>query len=198
MRAHDRNSTAGWAHRVAVAAAWAAFALLVPSTALAGDPKFSAFDVQTVFYISKSDDRNRVDYGIHLDAGCTPVGNDAVFQYWREFEHSPPVRTHGLGMFEYIPYGISEQRTTHRTSSGASHEMKLRQFDKLPIRISTKKGTDGRCSAEARTVINNKDCVFAYAYVKLRKGGLAPSVEYIDLHGRDVGSGQEVVERLRK
>ena len=37
------------------------------SDAKAGEPPFGRFDVRTVFYISKSDDHNRVDYGIHLD-----------------------------------------------------------------------------------------------------------------------------------
>lgn len=184
--------------RVGISGALFAFTLLLPSRAGARDPKFSPFDVPTVFYISKSDDRNRVDYGIHLDQSCTPVGDDAVFQYWREFENSPPVRVHGLGMFEYIPYGISEQRTTLRTASGARHAIKLRQFDKTPILIVTAKGADGRCSAQAHAVVGGKECIFTYAYVRLRKSGLTPSVEFIDLHGRDVGSGQEVQERLRK
>jgi hypothetical protein len=198
MHVGDGSPRAALAPRVITSTALVAFSLLIPSHALARDPKFSAFDVQTVFYISKSDDRNRVDYGIHLDANCAPVGDDAVFQYWREFENSPPVRVHGLGMFEYIPYGISEQRTISRTSSGGSHTIKLRQLDKMLIRIVTQRGADGRCSAEARTVINRKECVLIFAYVKLRKGGLAPSVDYIDLHGRDVSTGQEVLDRLQK
>ena len=198
MRVGHDGPRAASAARVILSTALVAFSLLLPSHALARDPKFSAFDVQTVFYISKSDDRNRVDYGIHLDASCAPVGDDAVFQYWREFERSPPVRVHGLGMFEYIPYGISEQRTISRTSSGGSHTIKLRQLDKMLIRVVSQKGADGRCSAEARTVISSKECVLIFAYVKLRKGGLAPSVDYIDLHGRDVSTGQEVLGRLQK
>jgi Domain of unknown function (DUF4833) len=198
MRVDGCHSRARLAHRIGLSAPLVAFSLLMPSHARARDPKFSPFDVPTVFYISKSDDRNRVDYGIHLDQSCMPVSEDSVFQYWREFENSPPVRVHGLGMFEYIPYGISEQRTISRTSSGASLAIKLRQFEKMPIRISTKKEADGRCDAEARAVIGGKERVLMYVYVKLRGGGFAPSVDYLDLHGRDVGTGQEVLERLRK
>lgn len=184
--------------RTAVFAALFAASLLVAPDAEAGQPQFSAFDVQTVFYISKSDDRNRVDFGIHLDEHCIPLGKSAVFPYWREFENSPPVRVHGLGLFEYIPYGISEQRTIRRTSSGGTHWMKLRQLDKLPISITTKKEADGHCSSEARAVINGKEAMLTYAYVKLGRGGLTPSVEYVDVHGKDLESGQEIYDRIRK
>lgn len=33
-----------------------------------------ANDVQTTFFIAKSDDRNRVDYGMRLDTNRAPVG----------------------------------------------------------------------------------------------------------------------------
>jgi hypothetical protein len=179
------------------AAVFAAF-LFLTSEAGAEQPTFSAFDVQTVFYISKSDDRNRVDYGIRLDDRCIPVGNSAVFPYWREFENSPPVRVHGLGLFEYIPYGISEQRTIRKTSTGGTHFMKLRQLDKLPISITTKKEADGHCSSETRAVINGKEAMLTYAYVRLGRGGLTPRVEYVDVHGKDLETGQDIYDRIRK
>jgi hypothetical protein len=49
----------------------------------------------TLFFISKSDDENRVDYGMRLDSKCAPYGDESVFPYWREFEPLPPVRTSG-------------------------------------------------------------------------------------------------------
>jgi len=44
-----------------------------PSSAHA-DPHFGPHDVATVFYVSKSENRNRVDYGLHLDADCHAQG----------------------------------------------------------------------------------------------------------------------------
>src|ERR1700742_2238673 len=159
--------------------------------ARAEEPTFQRFDVPTVFYISKSDDRNRVDYGIRLDATCAPRAGDAVFQYWREFEKAPPVRIHPLGALEYIPYGISEQRTVRRTAEGAVQYMKLRQFPKTPIDIFTRREADGRCVSQARAAINGKECQLDYVYVQLEKGGLFPSVAFVDVHGRDLETGQE-------
>lgn len=171
---------------------------ILPGSASAGDTDFGANDLPTVFYISKSDDKNRVDYGIRLDGRCAPAKDDAVWPYWREFENAPPVRIHALGTFEYVPYGISEQRSIRKTVNGGIHLMKLRQFDKTPIGIVTKKEADGKCSSQARAIINGKESELLYIYVKLGKGGITPTVEYVDVHGKDLDTGAEIQERMRK
>jgi hypothetical protein len=183
---------------VGVFAGCAAALLCQTTPGGAREPAFLKCDVPTVFYISKSDDRNRVDYGIHLDEHCVPVGNDAVFPYWREFENSPPVRVHTLGMFEYLAYGISEQKTITRTPTGGVYLVRLRQLDKTPVGIITAKGPDGHCTSQARSQINGREAELVYVYVKLRAGGFTPSVEYVDLHGRDLESHLGVSERIRK
>ena len=80
---------------------------VLPGSASAGDTDFGPNDLQTVFYISKSDDKNRVDYGMRLDSHCAPFGQDPVFPYWREFEPPPPVRTKPMGAFSKLGYGVS-------------------------------------------------------------------------------------------
>jgi hypothetical protein len=192
MAAHRR-----WI-RASVLSALLGAALLRPSDACAEPPTFSQFDIPTVFYISKSDDHNRVDYGIHLDAQCVPTSDHAVFQYWRVFEKSPPVRVLALGTLDYMAYGISEQQTLRRTPSGAVHFMRLRQFQKTPIDIVTTKSADGRCSSQARTAINRKESELTSVFVNLGKSFLIPSVEFIDVFGKDLQSGQDVSERIRK
>ena len=185
-------------HRIAMFALVGA-ALLPATDAEAQDPQFGANDIPTVFYISKSYDKNRVDYGIRLDGRCAPVRDEAVFQYWRHFQ--PPdngTQTHLLGTFEYIPYGISEQRSLHKTLTGGVHLMKLRQFDKTPIAIITKKEADGKCTSQARAVINGKESELTYIYVKLGKGGLVPSVDWVEVHGKDLETGADIVARMNK
>lgn len=49
------------------------------SRAPASELRFGANDLQTLFFISKSDDRNRVDYGMRLDSRCAPYGEEPVF-----------------------------------------------------------------------------------------------------------------------
>ena len=172
--------------------------LFAMSNAIASEPPFGPFDVRTVFFVSKSDDHNRVDYGIHLDAHCVPTQDEAVYIYWREFEKAPPVRVHGPGMLDFIGYGISEQRLLLKTPTVGVHYVKLRQLPQMPVQIITTQGADGRCTAQARSTIGGKDRELSFAYVKLGSTFPTPSVEYVEVHGKDLETGQEVVERLRK
>jgi len=164
-------------------------------TALADDPSFGPHDVQTLFSITKSDDRNRVDYAMRLDASCAPVGQDPVFPYWREFEKSPPVRTKPMGAFSKMGYGIATQRTLRRTPTGSDHTIRLRQVER-PLFITTTKGVDGRCSALVRTKIAGVEYAgLRSIYVKL-SGPL--SVAYIDIQGQNLATGQHLEERIRR
>jgi hypothetical protein len=168
--------------------------LAFASPVLADDIQFSPSDVATVFFISKSDDRNRVDYGIRLGADCVPVGNSAVFGYWREFEKSPPVRLSGLSLLDRIPYGISSQGLVSRTATSAEYFVRLKQFERT-IAIATKKEADGTCSATPRAKINGAVAQLVYVYAKLA----GPfSVDYIDIHGKDFTTGAAIVERANK
>ncbi len=186
------------APRHGVVAVLAGLSVVVASDARAGQPPFGRYDVQTVFFISKSDDHNRVDYAIHLDEHCVPTQDDAVYFYWREFEKAPPVVVHTPGMFDSIAYGISEQKTLVRAANVGLQALKLRQLPGTPIQIITTEGPDGRCKAQARAAINGKDSELSFAYVKLARGGFTPSVDYVDIHGKDLETGQEVIERRRK
>ena len=148
-------------------------------------------DIATVFFISKSDDRNRVDYGMRLDENCVPLAN-AVFPYWREFE--PKERTHPLGTFEHRAYGIAVQRLVSRNPTGAEYLVKLKQLDR-PITITTSKASDGACVAVAYTQIDNVGSAeFSHAFAQL--GGFL-SVDYVEIRGRDTRTGTRVAERIK-
>jgi hypothetical protein len=167
----------------------------VPQTVLASDPSFGPHDVETLFFIAKSDDRNRVDYGMRLDANCAPAGEDPVFPYWREFERSPPVRTKSMGMFAKMGYGISAQRTLRRSPTGGEHVIQLKQVERV-LFITTTKGADGHCSALVRTKIAGLEYAeLRSIYVKL-SGPL--SVAYIDIKGQNLATKQPLEERLRR
>jgi hypothetical protein len=169
------------------------FVLAVACTACAGrsPSELARRDVATVFFISKSDDHNRVDYGMRLDHDCVPP-RDAVFPYWHEFE--PKERTHPLGAFEDRAYGIDEQHLVSRTAHSADYVVKLKRFDR-PITITTVQSRDGTCSARARMTIDSvANAEFSDAFAQL--GGLL-SVDYIELHGRDSKTGAAVAERIK-
>jgi hypothetical protein len=188
------RATSSWVHRVALGAVVAGVTLAKAPPAHAAEVVFGPNDVPTVFFISKSDDKNRVDYGIRLDARCAPVDDDALIVYWREFEKAPPVRTHPLSMLEYIPYGIAEQHRVQRASSGGDYTLRLKQFGR-PIVILTQKAPDGRCSAKARSTVNGAKAELLSVYAKL--AGVL-SVDYIDLFGKDLETGAPLTERIKK
>jgi len=178
---------------------WRQSLLCVFVMTFAGDVRadsipFGPHDVETVFFIDKSVGRNRVDYGIHLDDHCAPTNDGAMFPYWRLFESSPTTRS-SLGVFEYVGYGLSEQRLVHRTQTGGDQLMRLKQLDR-PILVTTKKEADGHCSAIARArVAGVEGAVLASVYVKL-SGPL--SVDYIDIHAKHPQTGADLVERVNK
>jgi hypothetical protein len=167
-------------------------ALLTAATAQAVFPAFGANDVPTVFFISKSDGANRVDYGIHLDATCSAANDEAVVPYWRQFE-PPPVHTKALGMFARMGYGIAAQRAVKRGPAGGDYALRLKQVGR-PIGIATRRGENGRCIATARTTISGVNAELSSIYVKL-SGPL--SVEYIEVKGRDFRTGKLLIERIK-
>lgn len=180
--------------RRALAPALGVAVALASAEAHAADPAFGPNDVATAFFVSKSDDRNRVDYGVRLDADCAPSGEAPVFPYWREFENSPPVRTHSLGWIEYLGYGISEQRITRPEGGGAEIAIRLKAVARDLV-IAIKKGADGKCQATVRcTLAGISGAQLSSAHIKLRR---ALSVEYIELFGREPATGASVVERIR-
>lgn len=182
---------------------WGAAGLLTVGMALSaapaaarGVPVFGPHDVETVFFIDKTDDKNRADYGLRLDADCVPVGKDPLFPYWRVFENAPPVRTLNLGWWEYVAYGLSEQRIVTRSSSGVLLRVQLKQLAR-PIDILVRRSDDGRCSAVARTTIAGQSgAEFVSVHVTLSK--VIKKVLYVDVFGRAAEGQQPVSERLSR
>jgi hypothetical protein len=167
--------------------------VLLQTASSHAEPSFSTFDVPTVFFINKSDDKNRVDYGMRLDEQCRPRSDEAVFPYWREFEQAPPVRTHPLKSIEYMAYGISAQKRVRSTADGAEYLVRLKQLDR-PVVIFTRKGANGGCEATARTTIANVDRAELRS-VFVRLGGLL-SVRYVEITGRDPRTGGPLTEHI--
>jgi hypothetical protein len=168
-----------------------AMAAAVAALACGGrSPELASHDIATVFFISKSDDHNRVDYGIHLDDNCVPT-EDAVFPYWHEFE--PAERVHPLGVLDERAYGIDDQHSVHgKAAVGGELEIKLKRFDR-PIDVFVAK-QHGQCVAYATTWIDGHSAIFTDAFVQL--GGFL-SIDFVELHGRDTVGGKPLVERVK-
>jgi hypothetical protein len=167
-----------------------AFGLAGHPRASAGTPTASANDVGTVFSIRRSLNRNRVDYGVRLDASCRAEGREPVFAYWRMLESGEGVQS--LRRIERRAYGIASQEVRH-DPRGSVIELRLRALPDRPIVVHTRMGS-GQCETEALTPIAGVEAVLRDIYVVLA-GGIR--VDRVEIRGERRGGGGAVAEAIR-
>jgi hypothetical protein len=143
-----------------------------------------------LFFVSKSENKNRVQYVVDVDAQCRPVGSHPVRGFWQMLERGPSVRE-GLLPREEPLYGI---RSQVRGGSDAPWivDAKLRSLDRLPLRIEVLK-TDSGCVAKAVARIDQDDARLAWAHVDLGLFG----VNHVVLAGLSVRDGRTVRTNIR-
>ncbi len=170
-----------------------AAALMLPASPALARVTFGDHDVRTIFYISKSDDRNRVDYGIRLTAQCQPDGDEPVYAYWHRFEprQSPFGDLRGL---DRRAYGIRRQTVSSRASNGSWIEMRIRGFSRERILILVQRGSDGTCHARAQVRIDDRDAFLHHIFIQLA-GPMR--IQNVTLEGTDVQSGSPLRETRR-
>jgi hypothetical protein len=158
------------------------------------DVEFDRHDVQTIFFIDKSDDRNRVDYGIHLDTSCHPASGSPMVVYWREFEngHEGHV-THGLNVMEGPVYGVGSQRVAETLPDGMTMDIVIRALSSRHLQVHTARIPHG-CSARATTTIAGT--LANLDHVHLTLGDSAGSLRFADIYGTAVEGGAPVHEHV--
>jgi hypothetical protein len=167
---------------------------LIAGTAHADPVVFGPNDVQTLFYIAKSNNHDRVDYGIRLDASCRPATAEAVFPYWRDLERTP-VSVHTMGTLAMMAYGVAAQRLERKKSGAVVDWIALKPVSR-PIWVTTAKAEDGHCKAIARTKIGAVEhAELLSMYVKLAG---PVSVDYVDIKGRNPVTGEMLSERIKR
>ena len=148
-------------------------------------------DVASVFHVAKSENRNQVHYGVHLDAECAPVGAAPVFAYWRMFERGP-TQTEPLLDREASAYGFAQQQVLERGPDGGSVMLRLQALPSRPIVVKTAPGGDG-CEATATMVIGGAPATLGSVFVQLR---WPFGVDHLELVGRRQSDGRVLRERL--
>jgi hypothetical protein len=168
-----------------------AIALVLAAGAARALPSIGARDVATLFYVAKSDDRNRVDYGVHLDASCAPLGDAPIYAYWRRFE--PGQEPLGdLNVFDQRVYGIERQSVRVREPNGSWIELALRALPARRILVLVQRAGD-RCIGAAQTQLRGRDAVLDHVFVQL--AGPA-SIDHVMIRGEDILRGEPVFERI--
>jgi hypothetical protein len=166
--------------------------LFLSAVAPAEPLHFGPHDFTSLFSISKSENKNEVVYGIHLDAHCAPLGDAPVFAFWRMNEKGPAVIEPLLGR-EEPAYGIGRQRVLARDGGGGKVEVILRALPSRPIVVETKPG-EGRCQAWSTLPIAGEGAYLYNVYVKLRELG----VDYLLLSGWALDRSRVLHERIAR
>jgi hypothetical protein len=186
--------------RAAVASA-CALLVAIPARLLAADPPTARVasaaralpgnPVQSVFFISKSENRNQVHYGVRVDARCRPHGPRPVYGYWRDFEDGPTATSRLLD-HEQSAYGLTAPRWVRPAQEGGQIRIGLRGFPDRPLTIETFRA-ESSCRARAHTIIARAPAVLRSIYVEL---GFLFSIDYVLVRGHSAADGRPLQEKV--
>lgn len=155
---------------------------------------FGAFDVQTVFSIRKSDNRDEVQYALQLDERCRPRSREPVFGYWRVFEQGEPPPLLSFSWLDETAYGIVQQQVAAPGPEGVSVvSIMIRAANKRVLELTPVSNPAGGCRVEVRTTVLGQRALLQGIFVKLA----LPFVEYVELRGVAVADGTSLVERVK-
>jgi hypothetical protein len=155
--------------------------------------RFGPHDFNSLFTISKSENKNEVVYAIHLDEQCAPVGDAPVFAFWHMYEKGPAVIEPLLAREERA-YGIDHQRVLARgTDGGGRVEVALKALASRPVTIETKPGA-GKCDAWSTLKIAGEDAYLYNVYAKI--GTL--EIDYLLLSGWAMDRTRVLHEKLNR
>ena len=109
-----------------------------------------------LFSITKTENRNYVQFAVRVDARCVPEGAAPVHEWWRMLEHGPEA-TEPLLSQEQPAYGIASQQVTTVRDDGGEVRIALRALSDRSLVVETRRAPSGACEAFARTSIGGAD-----------------------------------------
>jgi hypothetical protein len=158
----------------------------------AASPKPRAHAI-SLFTIGKSQNKNLVQYAVHVDGQCVPVPGAPVFAYWRMLELGP-TRIEPLLPRELSAYGSASQIITARDANGGKIHLVLRALPARPISVETARAADGTCRAFASVTIASATAHLFNVYVKLT---WHLSVDYLLLRGWSTDGAHLISETVK-
>jgi Domain of unknown function (DUF4833) len=187
----DRRSAGALASRVC--GTWFLVAI-GSSQAVAGAETATAGGTSVpVFSITKSENKNQVQYVMRVDNRCAPVGPAPLSAYWRMLEQGP-TQTAPILAREVRAYGLASQQLLRADTSGGQTRAVLMALPGRPITIVTARGKDGACYALATAIIAGAPAHIFGVYVHLKWDGL----DYLLLQGWSMDGSHVVRETLKK
>jgi hypothetical protein len=173
-----------WSRFLAVALPGSALVAGLSGTAHAGTTSTSGA-IPSALVITKSSNKNQVNYAIDVDGGCAPTGAAPVHPYWRMLEHGTGA-TEPLRGPELRAFGVERQ------AIGANFvQVALRGMPARAITIRTWRTPSGACQATADTTIAGVPARISNVHVQEKLFGVA----YVQLTGWS-DTGAVVSERI--
>jgi hypothetical protein len=143
-------------------------------------------EIPDALVITKSSNKNQVNYAVRVDDSCAPVSGSSVRPYWRMLERGRDA-TEPLRSDELRAFGIVRQDAD---ANGVN--LLIRGLPARSIRIRTWRAADGTCAASASTTIAGVPARVANVHVQQKLFG----VDYVLLTGWAADGGTIVHERL--
>jgi len=145
-----------------------------------------------LFTISKSENKNQVQFALHVDEHCAPVGDAPVHAYWRMLEKGPS-DVEPLLLHELPAYGIASQTIVSKGKTESAMTIVLRALPGRRLDIHTFTTPNG-CAARAETIITGHQAVLYNAHATLR---WPFGIDNILITGRSLADDTLVRETVR-
>jgi Domain of unknown function (DUF4833) len=146
-----------------------------------------------LFTVSKSENKNIVQYSLRVDRQCTPIALSPVFAFWRMLEEGPN-RTEALLAREVKAYGITSQVVTEQRADGGKVRLVLNAVPKRTIAIETNRMPDGKCVARSMVPVDGTPAYLYNVYIRLK---WLFGVDYLQLSAWSIDGSHVVTEKLR-
>jgi hypothetical protein len=138
-----------------------------------------AREIPNALVITKSSNKNQVNYAVEVNGACVPAGPSPVRPYWRMLERGSDA-TEPLIESELRAFGVERQNVD---ASGV--EVVLRGLPARSITIRTWRAPDGTCASSANMSIAGVQARVANVFVRQKLLG----VDYVLLTGWTSGGG---------
>ncbi|HYO52228.1 DUF4833 domain-containing protein [Archangium sp.] len=164
--------------------------LLCPLTSPADSPAPTR-GVDSAFFISRSENRNQVHYGVRVGEDCRPQGSQPVHAYWRMLEKGE-AETEPLLVIEGPAYGLANAQEVVSSPAGWHIRVRLRAYSERPIELAVAR-ENGVCTTRAWMMLNETVCQLDHIYVRMQ---WPIGVDSIRLSGV-TSDGRAVTELIR-
>lgn len=154
-----------WIGLPVAALATALFA--APFVAVASTTEVTEAFSAPLFSISKTENRNYVQFTEQLDAACAPLGGAPVRAYWRMLERNPNA-VEPILPIEQQAYGVASQTVVERSDGHGVVRITLRALPTSPLLVESRRAPNGQCEALARLPIAGVDARLFNVHAVLR------------------------------